>query len=80
MLFGASAIVDEYHTSKHHDTGQYLLPAERIHAYPNADGNGYDGLYIRVHAHQRWADAFLTQWNEEIGDEGGAYDEESQFP
>ena len=80
MLFGASAIVYEHHTSEYHDAGQYLLPTERIHAYPNADGNSYDGLHVGVHAYQGRADTFLSQWKEEVGDEGGAHDEECQFP
>ena len=80
MLFGASAIVDEYHTAKYHDAGQYFLPAERIHTYPNADGDGYDGLHVGIHAHQGRADAFLSQRDEEVGDEGGAHNQEGQFP
>ena len=80
MLLGASAIIDQYHTSEYHHGCQYLLPTERVHPYINADDNSNNGLEVGIHTHQRGADAFLPQRDEEVGDEGRAHDEEAQLP
>ena len=55
------------------------MPTEGVHAEADADGGGNDGLHVRVHADQGWADALLSYRDEEIGDEGGADDEVSKL-
>ena len=79
LSFRTPAIIHHHHASEYHGSGQYLLPTQCIHSHPNADDDGNDGLHIAVHTHQGGADAFLSQRDEEVGDEGGADDEERQF-
>ena len=66
LFLRTSAIAhDDYSAEDHHGSGD-LLPCQGVHAYADADDDGYDGLYIAVHAHEGWPDAFLTYWDEEI--------------
>ena len=80
VLFpGASAIAHyDYSPEDHHGSGD-LLPCQCVHAYADADDDGNDGLYIAVHAHEGWPDAFLTNWNKEICYECRADNQISQF-
>lgn len=81
MLFWVCtfAVIHHYHTSEYHQRCQHFLPCQAVHADTDADHDGDDGLHIRVHADQRRTDTFLSYRDEEIGDECGAHDEESQF-
>ncbi len=74
-----TAEVHHQDTAEDHEGGKHLLPTEGVHAEADADGGGNDGLHVGVHAHQRRSDALLTDGDEEVGDEGGADDEVSQF-
>ena len=76
---GTLTVIHHHHTPEYHQRCQHLLPSQGIHTDADTDHDGDDGLHIRVHANQRRTDALLPQWDEEIGDEGGAHDEERQF-
>ena len=76
---GTFTVIHHHHAPEYHQCCQHLLPGQAVHTDADADDYGNDGLHIRVHTDQCRTDALLPQRNEEISDECGAYDEESQL-
>ena len=79
LTAGAGA-ADEDDAADDEDGGEEFLPGEGVEADPDADGGGEDGLEVGVHADQGRAQAFLSERNQEVGNEGGEEDQVADFP
>ena len=54
-----AALVDNPHAGEHQQGGQQLGHRQAVHAGPDGHRDGYDGLQVAVHAHQRGPDTLL---------------------
>ena len=75
----APAVADYDHAAEDHGGGKDFLPGEGVHSDGDAYDDCYDRLDVAIHADQSWTDPFLRHRDQEVCDEGGAYDQICKF-
>ena len=75
VFHSSSASIDQIGARKHHYGCHNLLPGQPVHTQDDCRHHANQRLHVGVEAHHGGSQLFLSDGQQEIGDEGGKHDD-----